>query len=64
MTLAEDDSGRIAYPIPELAKKLGIHRRTIERKIKAGVLLSSNRLGTRLVLASSVRALFEGSSRD
>lgn len=50
---------RLAYTVNETAALLGVHRRTIEKKIDAGVLVSTKRLGTRLVSAESVRALFE-----
>lgn len=50
---------RIAYTIPETAALLGVHRRTVEKKIKAGVLSVSRKLGTPLIPASSIHALFE-----
>lgn len=56
MILAEDRDGRLAYPIPEVARKLGLHRRTIEYKIKAGKLDVVEFFGKRLVTAESLRA--------
>jgi len=50
---------RLAYTIPETARLLGVHRRTIEKKIKSGVLVASRKLGTPLISAASLRALFE-----
>lgn len=58
-TFAHPISERLAYPINELASKLGIHRRTIERRIEAGTLKAITTLGRRLVTAESVRATFE-----
>jgi hypothetical protein len=58
-SLVEDNAGRLAYPIPELAKKLGVGRRTIERRIEDGTFSIVNLLGRRLVTAASVRALFD-----
>jgi excisionase family DNA binding protein len=54
-----DRHSRLAYTVPELAWKLGVHRRTIERRIGDGTLKSTNVLGHRLVTAESVRAMFE-----
>lgn len=62
-TFAHPVSERLAYPINELAEKLGIHRRTIERKIAAALLVSSKKFGTRLVTAESVRAMFEAGAQ-
>lgn len=56
MSLAEDRDGRLAYPIPEVARKLGLHRRTIEYKIRAGKLEVVDFFGKRLVTAESLRA--------
>jgi hypothetical protein len=56
-----DGHSRLAYKVPELAWKLGVHRRTIERRIGDGTLKSTNVLGRRLVTADSVKALFEAS---
>jgi excisionase family DNA binding protein len=56
---SKDQNPRLVYTVPELAWKLGIHRRTIERRIKDGTLMSTNVLGRRLVTAESVRAMFE-----
>jgi hypothetical protein len=72
----KDENPRLAYPIPEIARKLGLHRRTIEYKIQAGKLevvdFFGKRLVTaeslsaarRLVTAESVRTLFELASDD
>jgi hypothetical protein len=32
---SKDENPRLAYPIPEVARKLGLHRRTIEYKIQS-----------------------------
>jgi hypothetical protein len=52
----EDENQRFAYPIPEVARKLGLHRRTIEYKIKAGGLEVVEFFGRRLVTAESLSA--------
>jgi hypothetical protein len=49
---------RLAYRVDELVQALGVNRRTIERRIADGTLVSSNCLGVRLVSAESVRAAF------
>jgi hypothetical protein len=49
----------LAYPIPQVARKLGLHRRTIERRIADKTFKTVNMLGRRLVTAESVRAMFE-----
>jgi excisionase family DNA binding protein len=53
------ENPRLACRIDEAAKLLGLSRKTIERRIAYGSLASTKRLGTRLVSAASVRALFE-----
>lgn len=58
MSLAEDRDGRLAYPIPELARKLGVNRKTIERRIADGTFSTISMLGRRLITADSVRAMF------
>jgi excisionase family DNA binding protein len=50
---------RLAYTIPEAARLVGVHRRTIEKKIKSGVLAVSRKLGRPLIPAASLYALFE-----
>lgn len=50
---------RIAWTINETAAYLGIHRRTVERKIKAGVIKATHQLGDIRILRSSVMELFE-----
>jgi hypothetical protein len=55
----EDRDGRLAYPIPELARKLGVNRKTIERRIGDGTFRTVRMLRRRLVTAESVRAMFE-----
>jgi hypothetical protein len=50
---------RLAYPIPELARKLGVNRKTIERRIADKTFKTVNMPGRRLVTAESVRAMFE-----
>jgi hypothetical protein len=52
----KDENPRLAYPIPEVARKLGLHRRTIEYKIQAGKLEVVEFFGKRLVAAESLRA--------
>jgi hypothetical protein len=54
----QDENPRLAYPIPELARKLGVNRKTIERRIAGKKLKTVNMLGQRLVTAESVRAMF------
>ena len=56
---APSEDPRLAWRVDELAKAIGVSRRTIERKIKDGTLKSTKALGARLVLAESVTALFE-----
>jgi excisionase family DNA binding protein len=58
---SNEENPRLAYRVNEAAKLLGVHRRTIEKKIKVGVLVSSKRLGTRLISVESIKALFEPS---
>jgi excisionase family DNA binding protein len=55
---SNDENPRLGYTIPELARKLGVHRRTIERRIEDGTLKAVTMLGRRLVTAESVRAMF------
>jgi excisionase family DNA binding protein len=55
----EDENSRLAYTIPEVAARLGLHRRTIERMIDTGKLVAIRPLGRRLITAASVNALFE-----
>jgi len=57
----EDENARLAYSIPELAEKLGVHRRTIERAIDAKRIIAVRVLGHRRVTAASVKALFDES---
>jgi hypothetical protein len=52
----KDENPRLAYPIPEIARKLGLHRRTIEHKIQAGKLEVVDFFGKRLVTAESLSA--------
>lgn len=59
--VVEDEAERLAYPIPELARKLGVNRRTVERRIADGTFKIVNLLGRRLVTAESVKALFSAS---
>jgi hypothetical protein len=61
--LVEDRDGRLAYPIPELARKLGVNRKTIERRISDGTFKTVSMLGRRLVTAESVRGMFESGDR-
>jgi excisionase family DNA binding protein len=56
---ANRENPRLAYRIDEAAKLLGVSRKTIDRKIKAGFLVSSKRLGRRRLSAESIMALFE-----
>jgi len=58
-TFAHPISERLAYPIPELARKLSVNRKTIERRIADGTFKTVNMLGHRLVTTESVKALFE-----
>jgi hypothetical protein len=51
----KDENPRLAYPIPEIARKLGLHRRTIEYKIQARKLEVVD-FGKRLVKAESLSA--------
>ena len=53
------ENPRLAYRIEEGAKLLGLSRKTIHRRIADGSLTSTKRLGTRLVSAESIRALFQ-----
>jgi hypothetical protein len=55
----KDANPRLAYPIPEVARKLGLHRRTIEYKIQAGKLEVVEFFGKRLVTAESLSAALE-----
>jgi excisionase family DNA binding protein len=55
---------RLAWRVDELAQALRVSRRTIERAIRDGRLVSTRRLGARLVSAESVRALFGEVNRD
>ena len=50
---------RLAYTISESARLLGVHRRTVEKKIKVGTLAVSRKMGTPLISAASLYALFE-----
>jgi excisionase family DNA binding protein len=59
IALTAQPDGRLAYRVDELAKALGVHRRTIERAISSGKLKSTKALGARLVWAESVRELFD-----
>ena len=57
---SDGDDPRLAYSIPELAQKLGYHRKTIERMIDAGKLTAIRPFnGNRRVTAASVKALFD-----
>lgn len=54
----EDENARLAYSIPELARKLGLHPRTIRRRIDEGKLKTISFFGKPIVTAASVKALF------
>jgi excisionase family DNA binding protein len=56
-----DENPRLAYRPDEAAKLLGVSRKTIQRRINNGTLVSTKVLGGRLISAESVKALFEPS---
>ena len=59
VTQADVAPPRIAYRVDEVAKMLGVCRRTVERAINDGRLVASKRLGATLIEAESVKAIFE-----
>lgn len=50
---------RIAWTVEEAARRLSVSKKTINRRIANGTLVSTKKLGRRLILAESALALFE-----
>lgn len=61
--LVEDEAGRLAYSILEVARKMGVHRRTVERMIDAGRLAACCIGVERRVTAASLASLLSPPAR-